>query len=110
MSTFNDPAAVARVDADSDNRSQLSTPLNGETIYFINPDKKLAVLQVEFGLVSVFDDLFIAEEGDLWNVSVSPNEDFVAIVSAYASTAAVSRRTLIWYFLSIDSGNWLQTN
>ncbi|MCH8962473.1 MAG: M4 family metallopeptidase, partial [Bacteroidetes bacterium] len=82
-STFNDPAAVARVDAESGNRSQLSTPLNGETIYFINPDKKLALIQVESGLVSVFDDLFIDQEGDLWNASVSPNEDFVAMVSAY---------------------------
>ncbi|MFB3133470.1 MAG: M4 family metallopeptidase, partial [Rhodothermales bacterium] len=78
-----DDLAVARVDAEGGDRSQLSTPLNGETIYFINADGKLAVLQVASGIVSVFEDLFISEEGDLRNASVSPTEDFVAIVSTH---------------------------
>ena len=81
VATYEDPGAVGRFN--EGDGTQLTTPLDGETIWFINPDRKLAVLGVESGLVAVFDDLFIAQEGDLWNASVSPTGDFVALVSAY---------------------------
>lgn len=81
---FEDAKAIARVDVENGDRSQLTTPRTGADIWFINADNKLAFVNVSSGAVQVFENLFLAEEGDLWNASISPDGNFVALVSAYA--------------------------
>ncbi|MFK7845475.1 MAG: M4 family metallopeptidase [Rhodothermales bacterium] len=80
---FQGAGTTARTNPELNDFSQLSTTRDGETIWFINDQLKLAVLNVTSGEVSVFDDLSIQEEGDLWNASISPDGNFVALVSAY---------------------------
>ena len=78
---FSNPNAVALFDAENGFLSQLSTPLDGEEIWFINQDNKLAFIDLETEMVNVFPNLFINQEGDLRNVSVFPNGRFVALFS-----------------------------
>ncbi len=63
--------------------TQLSTPADGSALYFINSDLKLARIDLATNDVFVFDDLFVAQEGDLWNVAVSPDDNFAVLASAY---------------------------
>jgi bacillolysin len=83
--TFNSASAYAR--ATSGDFSQLSTGLSGQRVWFINQSKQLAFVDVGTGAVSVFQTLKIQQTGDLWNASVSPDEKYVAISSAYADDA-----------------------
>ena len=80
---FNDPGAKVRIDVASADRAQLTTSKDGERIWFINQQNQLAFVELQTGQVSVFDNLFLQEPGDLWNASISPDENFVALVSAY---------------------------
>lgn len=80
--------AVARVNRDGNNvdRSQLSTGRNGSRIWFVNTQQQLANVDINTGQVSTFPDLRINANGsgpDIWNASVTPDESFVALVSAY---------------------------
>jgi bacillolysin len=81
--TFSSPSASAR--ATSGDFAQLSTGLSGQRIWFINQSQQLAYVDMTNGTVSVFQTLKIQQTGDLWNASVSPDENFVALSSAYAS-------------------------
>ena len=81
---FDSPDAVARVTQDPLDRAQLSVPRSGERIYFVNPDLRLAYIELQTGAVGVFENLYLQDsEGDLWNASVDPGENYVALVSAY---------------------------
>lgn len=83
--TFTSATAVARsVNGD---HAQLSTGLSGQHIWFINQSRQLAFVDITSGAVSVYQQLKILQTGDLWNASVSPDERYVAIASAYASDA-----------------------
>ena len=80
---FSGEGAIARINPDIGDFTQLSTPRTGEVIFFINQERKLSFVELATGQVNVFDELFIEEEGDLWNAAISPAGNFVAIVSAY---------------------------
>ncbi len=80
---FEHPQAVARASQQIQDRSQLTTGRSGERIWFVNAQGRLANIDVTSGEVSVFENLYLYEQGDLWNASVSPGEDYVALVSAY---------------------------
>jgi hypothetical protein len=69
-------------------RAQLSAPTSGARIYFINKDKKLARITTTTGAVEVFA-VKIQAAGDLWNAVVSPDENYVAMVSAYENDAHI---------------------
>jgi bacillolysin len=86
---FQNPAARARAIPQAEDRSQLSTPRGGERIWFVNQQGRLAFVNVQSGEVSVFSDLYIQQPGDLWNASVAPGEDYVALVSAYANDPSI---------------------
>lgn len=80
---FQHAQAVARASEQIQDRSQLTTGRSGERIWFVNAQRRLAYIDVASGDVSVFENLHLYEPGDLWNASVSPGEDYVALVSAY---------------------------
>lgn len=80
--TFNSPSAAAR--ASSTDRAQLSTGFSGQRIWFVNQSRQLAYVDLATGNVSNFPQLQIQQPGDLWNASVSPDENYVTISSAYA--------------------------
>ncbi|QXD14199.1 M4 family metallopeptidase [Rhodocaloribacter litoris] len=82
---FNHPNAVARVDPGTGDYAQLTTTRDGRTIWFVDPQGRLAFLEVETGNVSVFQDLYLQQPGDLWNASIAPDGNLVALVSAYAN-------------------------
>ncbi len=81
--TFTSTSAAAR--SLNGDHAQLSTGLSGARIWFINQSGQLAYVDIASGAVSVFQTLKIQQTGDLWNASVSPDEKYVAISSAYAS-------------------------
>lgn len=80
---FDHAGAVARVAHQTGDRSQLTTGRSGQRIWYVNAQGQLANLDVRTGEVSVFQDLYLYEPGDIWNASISPGEDYVALVSAY---------------------------
>ena len=80
---FNSMGATARVNPELADYAQLTTTRTGEDIWFINDQRKLAFINVNSGEVSVFNDLSIQQDGDLWNASISPDGNFVTLVSAY---------------------------
>jgi hypothetical protein len=82
-STFTSSSAAAR--SSSGDRAQLSTGLSGRYVWFVNQSRQLAYVDITSGTVSVFQQLKIQQTGDLWNASVSPDERYVAIASAYAN-------------------------
>jgi bacillolysin len=86
---FQSPAARVRANPQADDRAQLSTPRSGERIWFVNPEGRLAFVDVQTGVVSQLPGLHIQQPGDLWNASVSPDENFVALVSAYANDPTI---------------------
>ncbi len=81
---FEDAAATARVNEETQDFAQVTASRSGERIWFVNAQGRLAYVDVQNGEVSVFTDLQIGQPGDLWNASVSPDESYVALVSAYA--------------------------
>ncbi|HEX7070924.1 MAG TPA: M4 family metallopeptidase, partial [Rhodothermales bacterium] len=84
FSFFEDPNARARANLEFGDMSQLTAPRSGERIWFIDQDGFLAFVELASGEVSYFPTLNIQQEGDLWTASVSPDESYVALVSAYA--------------------------
>lgn len=76
--------ATSRVSSSGD-RAQLSTGRAGTRIWFVSTDGKLSIVNVGTSEVSNFPNLNILEEGDIWNASVSPDENYVALVSSYAA-------------------------
>ena len=94
---FSDPGAVARVGTDERSGSQLSMPADGQSIWFINPDQKLAFIDLagrdasnlSGAPVNVFENLQIEQEGDLWNAAIAPDESSVALTSAYENDATL---------------------
>ncbi|MBI3110494.1 MAG: M4 family metallopeptidase, partial [Ignavibacteriales bacterium] len=81
--TFNSPGAAAR--SATGDHSQLSTGFSGQRIWFVNQSRQLALVDIATGNVSNFPQLQIQQSGDLWNASVSPDENYVTISSAYAN-------------------------
>ena len=96
IGVFSDPNAIARVG------SQLSTTLDGTTIWFINPNGQLSVIDlssadgstpggIAAAPVIVAEDFFLQQPGDLSNVVVGPIGfdqsgnivEWIALVSAY---------------------------
>lgn len=86
---FNHPQAVALVYNGSGHRSQLTTGRSGERIWFVNSQGYLAYVDVQTGEVSVNQNLQLYQGGDLWNASIDPGENYVAIVSAYVDDPTV---------------------
>ena len=82
-SLFNSSSAAAR--ASTGDKAQLSTGLNGKRIWFINQSRQLAFIDLSTLQVGGYPTLKIQQTGDLWNASVSPDESFVALSSAYAN-------------------------
>jgi bacillolysin len=82
---FSGSGSVAR--SATGDHTQLSTGLSGKYVWFINQNRQLAFVDVASGQVSTFSSLKIQVAGDLWNASVSPDEKYVAIASAYANDA-----------------------
>ncbi|MBS1902800.1 MAG: M4 family metallopeptidase [Bacteroidetes bacterium] len=82
-SLFNSAAAVARVSDGGASRSVLTTPRDGKTIWFIDPNGHLCFTD-SVGTVHSFSTVHIQSDGDLWNVAVAPDESVVALSSAYA--------------------------
>jgi len=83
--TLSDPNAFARASIQTGDRAQLSTGLSGQRIWFINQNGQLASVDLTNGQVSVLSQLMIQQAGDLWNASISPDEQYVSISSAYAN-------------------------
>ena len=81
--TFSNPGAAAR--SASGNHSQLSTAFSGQRIWFVNQSRQLALIDIATGIISNFPQVQIQQPGDLWNASVSPDENYVTISSAYAN-------------------------
>lgn len=79
---FDNPNAVARVNQNLADRAQVTTPLLGNAVYFVNKDGKLVSVRTADGQVTVFD-VNIQSPGDLWNAAISPDENYAAVVSAY---------------------------
>lgn len=86
--TFNSPVAVARIDNQNGENAQLTTPLNGLHLYFINNKGHLVSVDIKTGDVAEFD-LNLQNDGDLWNAAVSPDDKYVAITSAYVDDANI---------------------
>lgn len=85
---FNDPNAIARVNQNLDDRAQVTTPLLGNAIYFVNKDGKLVSVRTSDGQVTIFN-IYIQSPGDLWNAAISPDENYAAVVSAYENDATL---------------------
>ena len=83
--TFSGSNAVAR--SAPNDHAQLTTGLSGQRVWFITQNRQLAFVDIATGQVSVFSTLKIQQTGDLWNASVSPNESYVTVSSAYANDA-----------------------
>lgn len=81
--TFSDPNAVAR--SATGDHAQLSTGLSGKNIWFISQNRQLLFVDFATGQVKGFTTLKIQQTGDLWNASVSPDESFVTLSSAYSN-------------------------
>lgn len=75
--------ATARFSAEIGSFSQLTTPLTGESIWYINSEGYLEYIEVETGKIASFSEVYINSPGDLWNAAISPNGEVVALVSAY---------------------------
>ena len=82
---FSSSSAFAR--SATGDHAQLTTGLSGKNIWFINQNKQLSFMDIASGQVSTFSTLKIQQTGDLWNASVSPDENYVAISSAYVDDA-----------------------
>jgi hypothetical protein len=82
---YSNPAAFARI-TNPDFRAQLSTPRNGSAIWFVSATGKLSYIEKPTDGTSVvkeYPTLNLRQNGDLWNAAISPDNNFVAITSAY---------------------------
>ncbi len=77
------PNAKARVSQNGTEGSQLSAPDDGGRIWYIDPSRHLSAIDTRTGVVGSFSTVKIAADGDLWNVAISPDENYAVIVSAY---------------------------
>lgn len=84
---FSDQNAVARVTNVNGNpdRCQLSAPRSGKDIWFVDPTGHLAFIESATGSVFNFPNLNIQQNGDIWNASISPDEEYVSLVSSYVN-------------------------
>lgn len=80
---FTHPDAVARVNQNTGDRAQVSAPLTGSALYFIGSTGRLVSIRASDGAVTVFD-ISLQSPGDLWNAAISPDDNYVALVSAYS--------------------------
>jgi bacillolysin len=80
-----DQAPPARLGSQGESSAILTTPRTGDTIYYINSTGHLSriILSVTQSTFETFNNLKITDDGDLWNVAVSPDGRFLAITSAY---------------------------
>ncbi|HEY3267572.1 MAG TPA: M4 family metallopeptidase [Armatimonadota bacterium] len=78
-------AVKARVDANLDDPTQLSTPLNGGSIWYIDSTGHLAYVDLVANQLFSFPNLHIQQDGDLWNAAVSPDGSAVAVTSSSAT-------------------------
>jgi hypothetical protein len=86
---INHPAAVARVSQQGTDRPQLSAPVNGQNLYFVNTNNRLAYVDLNDMQVYEFQNLFIHTPGDIWNVSINPQGNMAVMVSAYTNDATL---------------------
>jgi bacillolysin len=86
---INHPAAVARVSQQGSDRAQLTAPVNGQNLYFVNTSNRLAYVDLNDMQVYEFQNLFIHTPGDIWNVSINPQGNMAALVSAYTNDATL---------------------
>ncbi len=86
---------VAFNDANSGLRSQISTPLDGSSIWFVGQDNKLYLVDLEgWALgqpanVFFFPDLAINQEGDIRNAVISPDGAVAALTSTDLTDSSV---------------------
>ncbi len=84
---FGDQAAIARVTEVNGNmdRCQLSAPRSGNSIWFVTPTGHLAFVDLvdQTNPVLFFPNLKIQQDGDIWNASISPDGEYVSLVSSY---------------------------
>lgn len=89
--------AKVRVDIPNDDRAQVSTPLDGSTIYFVNQTGHLAFIKLDTNQLFTYPNLHITTDGDLWNACVSPDGAFVSIISSNRTDRSL-------YVLSLRNG------
>jgi len=85
---INHADAIARVDQANDDRAQVTTPLLGNALYFVNSNGRLVSVRLADGQVTVFN-ISVQSPGDLWNAAISPDENYAALVSAYTNDATM---------------------
>lgn len=63
--------------------TQLSTPAGGGSIWYIHRSGNLARFDMTNGTNRLFPNLYVQQEGDLWNVAVTPDESLAILTSTY---------------------------
>lgn len=86
---INHPSAIARVSQQGSDRAQLSAPVNGRNLYFVNSSNKMAYVDLIDMQVYEFQNLYIHTPGDIWNVSINPQGNIAVMVSAYTNDATL---------------------
>jgi Zn-dependent metalloprotease len=75
-------ARFTQLDDGSLDVAQLSGTRDGRSLWFVNPEGYLTAIDFQDGQIYEFD-FYLEQPGDLWNASISPDGNVVAIVSAY---------------------------
>lgn len=63
--------------------TQLSTPAGGAAVWYIHLTGQLARFDLATFTNQLFPNLYIQEEGDLWNVAIAPDETVAILSSVY---------------------------
>lgn len=87
--TYSGDAAKVRVNEANGDRAQISTARTGERLWYVNQTGHLAYLTLANNQISTFNDLKLYQDGDIWNASISPDEAYVSLVSAYSEDPAL---------------------
>lgn len=82
FSTFSSPSAKVRADIPNDDRAQVSTPLDGSALYFINQTGHLSFIKTDTNQILTYPGVHITTDGDLWNACISPDGNYVTLVSS----------------------------
>lgn len=80
--TYNSPGAKVRSDIPNEDRAQVSTPLDGSAFYYIDQTGHLAFIKTDTNQLATYPGLHITTDGDLWNACISPNGNYVTLVSS----------------------------
>ena len=89
LGLIENPQARVRVDTEKLDIGQITTTVSGKELYFINPDRQLYYIDLSDMQVYYFPNLSLFNQGDLWNASIDPTGNYVALVSAYINDATM---------------------